>query len=194
MTDYFFPIPLTSACDLSEHEKLHIADCPFLNEHILISDGLQYHDQLKLILKEFAVQKHLYKEKCSALLKIILLQMSRQSNIATTPATKAVRIILEEIEKNPNSDLSNQHFSVLTGYHEYHLNRLFVQHTGFTIHQYILNARIVRAKQLLLSTDMPLSEIAEAVGFNSSTYFSSYFKQLVGISPRDFRNNYKKGI
>ena len=47
---------------------------------------------------------------------------------------------------------------------------------------------------MLLNTDEPLSAIAEKEGFNSNTYFSSYFRQATGISPTRFRQKYKNAL
>ena len=84
--------------------------------------------------------------------------------------------------------------SELTGYHEYHLNRLFLTHTNTSLHKYILNVRINEAKKILMNTDLSLAAIAEKVGFNSNTHFSSYFKQVVGLSPLEFRKRFRNKI
>ena len=57
-----------------------------------------------------------------------------------------------------------------------------------------MDVRISHAKKMLLNTDEPLSAIAEKVGFNSNTYFSSYFRQATGISPTRFRQKYKNAL
>ena len=45
------------------------------------------------------------------------------------------------------------------------------------------------ACQLLKTTDLPINNIATDIGFNSSKYFSTAFKQAMGVSPREYRNN-----
>ncbi len=54
--------------------------------------------------------------------------------------------------------------------------------------QYILNKRLTESQRLLLETDMPVKEIAYAVGFENENYFSEYFSQKVGVSALRFRN------
>ena len=46
----------------------------------------------------------------------------------------------------------------------------------------------------MLSSDLPLSVIAEQVGFNSNSYFSTYFRQVTGLSPAQFRKKYKNTL
>ena len=117
--------------------------------------------------------------------------MHRHSIRNTSNAMDVVSKTITYIKSNYSRNLSNKMLSDLTGYHEYHLNRLFVRHTGTTVHRYILNLRINRAKDLLLNTSLSLAAIAECVGFNSNTHFSEYFKQVVGIPPMEFRKRMK---
>ena len=55
--------------------------------------------------------------------------------------------------------------------------------------QYQLGVRLARAKNLLKSSDMPISEIAETLGFNSTWYFSHFFKKHTKMSAAAYRNN-----
>lgn len=68
----------------------------------------------------------------------------------------------------------------------YFLN-LFKQETGYTFVDYLTNIRINKAKELLLSTDLNITEIAFEIGFNDSNYFSSLFKKIVGFPAKDYR-------
>lgn len=58
---------------------------------------------------------------------------------------------------------------------------------GSTITQLISQRRIKAAQKLLLSGDLPVSSIAEQVGFADYNYFTRIFKSITGCSPRDFR-------
>jgi len=64
---------------------------------------------------------------------------------------------------------------------------LFTKETGTSPLQYQLNVKLVRAKNLLKSSDMPIAEIAETLGFNSTWYFSHFFAKATGKSPRVYR-------
>lgn len=58
---------------------------------------------------------------------------------------------------------------------------------GSTVTQLIAQRRISAAKKLLISGDLPISAIAEQVGFSDYNYFTRIFKSLTGMTPRDFR-------
>jgi len=65
--------------------------------------------------------------------------------------------------------------------------RTFRQHTGLAPNQYLLQIRIRKAESLLSTTRIPIQEIAEKTGFESTYYFSRIFKLKTGLSPRDYR-------
>lgn len=64
----------------------------------------------------------------------------------------------------------------------------FKERTGLPPHQYVIQTRINRAEELLMHTRQPVSDIAEALGFDSLYYFSRLFKSKTGLSPSGFRD------
>lgn len=65
---------------------------------------------------------------------------------------------------------------------------LFEKITGFTPIQYLTRYRISKAKELLTVSELTVSEVAEAVGYQDSFYFSRVFKNLTEMSPSQYRN------
>ncbi|MFA7664158.1 MAG: AraC family transcriptional regulator [Clostridia bacterium] len=63
------------------------------------------------------------------------------------------------------------------------LAKTFKKETGYNVGEFILNARINEAKQLLSSDKQTVNSIAEKLGFSSANYFGLIFKQKVGVSP-----------
>ncbi|MCC8025512.1 MAG: AraC family transcriptional regulator [Clostridium sp.] len=70
-----------------------------------------------------------------------------------------------------------------------YLNRIFKKRTQSTIFAYLNNIRMEQAKQLLLTTHLPIHEIASRTGFSDEYYFSRAFKKALSISPAKFRKN-----
>jgi AraC-like DNA-binding protein len=60
-----------------------------------------------------------------------------------------------------------------------------------TPQQYLIQKRIQEAKALLESVDLPIKEISYMVGYANTTYFVSSFTKLVGISPAQYRSNFR---
>lgn len=63
------------------------------------------------------------------------------------------------------------------------LNRLFRQHTGKSVWQYITEIRLNRAHHLLLTTDLPVQSVAANVGYQSIHHFGRAFKRAFGYTP-----------
>ena len=66
-----------------------------------------------------------------------------------------------------------------------------MEQVGFSAVEYMTMLRIERAKDLLKNTPVSISDIAMNVGYNSFQYFSLIFKKKTGVSPKDFRNQYR---
>lgn len=69
-----------------------------------------------------------------------------------------------------------------------HLQALFKKETGITLNDYLTSVRIDAAKQLLVKDPgMKVYEVAHAVGYQDTNYFSRIFKKLVGVNPQEYR-------
>jgi len=69
------------------------------------------------------------------------------------------------------------------------LRRKFRQSTGISLHQYVLDRRVEKARQLLGETDYPVKEIAERLGYQDVYFFSRQFRQQTGIPPGEYRKS-----
>ncbi len=69
--------------------------------------------------------------------------------------------------------------------------RAFKEYTGKTPIRYKNNILIEKAKERLTHTDMSISEISSYLGFENIYYFSTMFKKAIGISPAEYRKQYK---
>lgn len=67
------------------------------------------------------------------------------------------------------------------------LAHIFKEQMGITLIDYLTSVRIERAKQLLLATEQSCTEICFQVGYNNQSYFTRTFKELVGMTPLQFR-------
>lgn len=99
----------------------------------------------------------------------------------------------EYVEKN----YSRQDFSVdeiaaeldlSLGY----IRQIFRSERGITLNDFIINTRIDRAKQLLLSTEDTAKDISEAVGYYDNRYFYTIFKKKVGMTTDEYRRSLKE--
>jgi len=74
------------------------------------------------------------------------------------------------------------------GFSKFHFARAFKETFGETPANYLTRRRVERAKDLLRSANLTVTEVCVLVGFSSLGSFSSRFSQLVGMSPRAFQS------
>ena len=190
----YSPVPLTEHARWQPVCDCCIDDQSLLNGHLHLPNAIACREHFDGILTEFSTKRLLYRESAGALLKALLVLLLRSNAQNASQSAKIPEKIIDYIRMHYHEPLPNTLFSKMFGYHEYHLNRLFLKHTGSTIRQYILDMRLNHAKKMLLNTDIPLSVIAENVGFNSNSYFSTYFRQATGLSPTQFRKKHKNTL
>lgn len=87
-----------------------------------------------------------------------------------------------------NSDLNLDAFCKELGLSKSNLYRKIKQITGYSPNEFIRNFRLETAAKMLKETDMTITEVYCAIGYNSLAYFSNCFKALYGVSPTEFKN------
>ena len=100
------------------------------------------------------------------------------------------RRVIEEtiryIEENLTADLSLEPLSERASFSPVYFHKLFKASTGKTLHDYVESRRIKKSIDLLISSEMTLTEIAYECGFSSQSYFSYAFKRRLKYSPREY--------
>ena len=105
-------------------------------------------------------------------------------------------LIRNQTLRNVLEDL-NQHFSQVISFQELcehhningsYLSQLFKKELGITFTAYLTQLRINRAKELLKTTNMRISEISEALVYDYYFNFTKLFKKEVGMTPKEYRN------
>ena len=70
---------------------------------------------------------------------------------------------------------------------QYYFCRLFKRSTGLTPHQYLIQQRVERAKQLLKQPELTVTHIASKCGFANQSHLAKQFRQYTGVTPKQFR-------
>lgn len=108
------------------------------------------------------------------------------------PYSKPVQSTCDYIQNHLGEKLSAGFLAERVGYADYYLSRIFKKETGISIDEYTRNARVERAKVLLVSTKDSIQDIAAALGFGERNYFSVTFKKVTGIPPAAYRKKHLK--
>jgi AraC family transcriptional regulator len=104
------------------------------------------------------------------------------------PVDRRLRRAIEFIHDNYERELSLEEIASSAYLSEYHFARLFKQITGTTPGAYLANIRLERARDLLVTTQLPIGEIASRVGYQSQSHFTKVFKSVTGATPRSYRD------
>jgi AraC family transcriptional regulator len=72
---------------------------------------------------------------------------------------------------------------------KYHFTRLFRSKIGQTPYRYLADLRLDAARQMLISTDLSVSQVSKACGYPAASHFSTAFAVKFGLTPTDFRSS-----
>ncbi len=106
---------------------------------------------------------------------------------ANAPSSKEIRCACDFIKANLGKELNNEMIAGQAGLSVASLYQRFPVETGHTPREYITQHRIQKARMMLRNPDMSITDIAFTLGFSSSQYFSTTFKSVSGITPREYR-------
>lgn len=101
--------------------------------------------------------------------------------------SNVVKIILEYFDNNYMKNISLDDMSKNMYISSVYISKVFKEKTGESPINYLINLRLEKAKDLLISTESPVKTIAQAVGYSDAYYFSKLFKKYYGNSPCKFR-------
>ena len=117
--------------------------------------------------------------------------VSTYSSVAQRTITKSggldgrrFKQTLTYIEDHLSEDLSLSRIAALTGVSPSHFKTLFRESAGVPVHQYVIQRRIERAKDLLMQDKLSIAEIALAAGFSHQSHMARHMRRSVGLSPR----------
>ncbi|MBQ4224634.1 MAG: helix-turn-helix domain-containing protein, partial [Prevotella sp.] len=110
-----------------------------------------------------------------------------------SPDEKLLDRIMATVNKHLNdSDLSVDMIASEVGVSRVHLHRKMKELTGQTPHNFIRSLRIKQAAHLLSTQNMNITEVVYACGFSNPTSFSTIFKSVYGMTPREYMREHQK--
>lgn len=93
------------------------------------------------------------------------------------------------VRRHYTEDAALEDAAASMGMSPFYFSRQVKAATGKTFLEFVTDYRIQRAKQRLLSTELPISDIGRAVGYPDSNYFTKVFKRTVGCTPSAYRSS-----
>lgn len=99
-----------------------------------------------------------------------------------------IKEALNYIEQNFQNDISVENIASFCGLNRTYFGRIFKETVGKSPQQFLLSYRMSKAAELLKLTGLSISDIGNAVGYPNQLHFSRAFKNVYGLSPREWRN------
>lgn len=99
---------------------------------------------------------------------------------------QVVRHVQEYIKRNLDSKLSLNHVADIFNFSPNYLSHLFAKTAKVSFVEYVTEAKIAAAKEMMLRGDGRVYEISQRLGYESAFYFSKVFKKVEGVSPREY--------
>lgn len=97
------------------------------------------------------------------------------------------------IEQNFQNDISVEDIAASCGLNRSYFGKIFHENTGKSPQEFLISYRMTKAAELLKLTELSISDIGNAVGYPNQLHFSRAFKNVYGISPRQWRNENGSG-
>lgn len=165
-------------------DTITFTDIPQLNEPLFLPQCAEAEPLLMDIEKEYRRQLMYHNMVTGSALRQVLALVVRK---LLSPPDTGTNEIIRFIQNNTARNFSNRELGELFHFHPNYINSIIKASTGMSLHRYVLNAKISKAIRLLDTTQMPVREIAQKVGFTDISHFSKVFKKTAGASPNKYR-------
>lgn len=111
---------------------------------------------------------------------------------ATKETDGVVQKSIQYMRDHVEEDISREDVAAYVSLNPAYLSRLFKKETGQNLIDYLIETKMSRAKQLLDSSGMTVSAIAQLVGYCNFSHFTKMFKKQFGVNPQEYRNVTKR--
>jgi AraC family transcriptional regulator of arabinose operon len=158
-----------------------VYDVPFCGEYAAV---------FKNMIQEMQVKRRYFEDLTALQLQELLTLVSRgagERREGVHLRNQQLQPVVERIHRDLREDCPVTEYAAMCNMSVCWFIRSFKSYTGLTPQQFVIDARITRAKELLADTRYNITEVASLVGYDNPLYFSRLFKKNTGMSPREFR-------
>lgn len=182
---------------LREELRSHIMDSQIYVKYLYSNILKRMFDNSRIPYGDFKthLDKLFQENSLSGIHKMILtltvqfMEAHKAEEAGGSEQKKVIRSVIEIVELRYQEDISLQSIAEEVYLSPSYLSYLFKKEVGVSLIKYITMTRLDKAKELLLSGNMKIAEVAAKVGYQNYSYFNITFKNNVGISPAQFREH-----
>lgn len=149
------------------------------------------HDQQE-VGYEFAIEGLMYK-----LVTVIIRELPKKKHVTTQLSQIKSKQILETlnqvfkfVEDNYTHRVLLEDAAAVSNFSEYYFTRFFKRNVGQTFLEFLNDYRLDKAKRILISTDLSITEVLTRTGFSNNKTFYRLFKKRIGMTPKQYRKQY----
>jgi AraC family transcriptional regulator len=162
------------------------------SHHVLTGyDDYVLRNLMRLLIKEAddgGPSGKVYAESLATALATRLVYLGRsakppESDKVSALPHRTLRRVLDRMQSGIDADPDLKTLAAEAGYSQSHFLRMFRAATGTTPHQYLLDLKLEKVKELLATRKLPLIDVAAACGFSSHSHLSTAFRNRFGATP-----------
>lgn len=142
------------------------------------------------MILELQLKQPYFEEQLQFLIQELMLKMGRNQIRERTifeSYNREVEDAIRMFHLEPERDFTIKEFARERGLNYYRFIDNFTHYAGVSPRQYIINLRMMIAKDLLLNSSFQIAEVARLIGYGNALYFSRLFKKNIGVSPTEYR-------
>lgn len=153
-------------------------------------------DALRTEMRRGDAPERLYVESLANVLTVHLLEnYSARRRPLLEPkgalSRRRLKLVIDHVGDNLGEDLTLAGLAAVAGLSPHHFSRQFKRSTGLAPHRYVVERRVERAREMLLSGGAPIPEVARRVGFYDQSHLARHTKRLLGATPEKIRREGK---
>lgn|GEM_PF-3895292 len=123
--------------------------------------------------------------------KVVQPIIEEMSNSQDRKYRLIVQSLISKVDSNYMEDISLEEWAREANLYPSFLSKIFKDISGWNFIDYLTHVRLTKAKELLKDTDVKIKDIAESVGYNQQSYFNRMFKKEFGLTPGEYREQYR---
>ena len=164
---------------------------------LFLDKGNEFSEMLYKIEAEYSRAEECYETYIQGYLQIIVGFLGRNSVLSTcdgadnVSALKKIEPVAKYISENYMNRITLDALSESAGYDKYYICKLIRSALNITFTDYLCYVRLRCAERLLVSTDMPISQIVYQTGFSTPQNFFKVFKAMYGYTPHKYKMLYR---
>ena len=160
-----------------------------------IRERQEIHRAMELILKEQKNPGAYHEEYARGVLNMLLLLIAREERPEKAPERKSrIGEVIRYIHSHYQEEISLEMLAQMFYVSPYYLCREFKKSTNSTIVRYINVTRIMNAQRKFMETSKNITDISRETGFSNLTHFNRVFKSVTGMSPSQYRKQFRDNV